>query len=572
MSGSRARAGWVAALGVPLALILALAGCADPSPPSPLPRRQMIVAASPLAAEAGLAILREGGTAVDAAIATQMVLTLVEPQSSGIGGGAFLVAYDHATRKIDTYDGRETAPKSATEALFLGPDGQPRRFPEVMAGGLAVGVPGTVRMLALAHREHGKLPWKTLFQPAIALAERGFAITPRLYEELKSDRFMARFPAAAAYFLQEDGTPKPIGTILRNPALARALERIADEGPDAFYKGVMADDIAAAVGAARMNPGGLTAGDLAGYQAKKRPAVCGFYRSWRVCGMGLPSSGTITTLETLGMLEPFGLPFMVADAVDAVHLIAEAEKLAYADRNAYLGDPAFVDAPVAELLARDYIAARSKLISPDKAQAGRAAPGLPGRPAPSAPPPPDHSTSQVSIIDSAGNAVAMTTTINTAFGSHVMVHGFLLNNELLDFDFRPREGDTPAANRPEPGKRPLSSMAPTLVFDRNEGLTLVAGSPGGGAIIGYVVQALVAALDWDLPAVSVVSLPHFLNRNGPTELEEGTAIVAIGKSLRRMGHEIEVRRLDSGLNVIRVTPEGMDGASDPRREGVALGD
>jgi gamma-glutamyltranspeptidase / glutathione hydrolase len=564
-----ARAGY--RLWLSVAGALALAGCTA-QPPSPLPKRHMIVAANPLAAEAGRDILRRGGSAVDAAIATQMVLTLVEPQSSGLGGGAFLVEYDRASGKLDTYDGRETAPKAATERLFLGADGAPRRFPAVMAGGLAVGVPGALRMLALAHRDHGRLPWKALFRPAIAMADRGFAISPRLYEELKSDRFMARFPAAAAYFLQPDGTPKPIGTILRNPDLARTFARIADEGPDAFYRGVMADDIAAAVQAARLNPGGLTAADLAAYRAKKRQAVCGFYRSWRVCGMGLPSSGTITTIETLGLLEPFGLPAMAPGALAAVHLISEAEKLAYADRDAYLGDPDFVRAPVARLLARDYIEGRGRQISPERTM-GNAAPGLPDmRAPPSAPPPPVHSTSHISIVDDAGNAVAMTTTVNTAFGSHVMVHGFLLNNELLDFAFRPRVDGTPVANRPEPGKRPLSSMAPTLVFDRNEDLALVAGSPGGGAIIGYVVQALVAALDWDLPAATVVSLPHFLNRNGPTELEEGTAIAGIGEALRRMGHMVRVHRLDSGLNVIRVTPNGFDGASDPRREGVALGD
>jgi gamma-glutamyltranspeptidase/glutathione hydrolase len=569
-----------------LALGALLAACAleGPEPGSfrlagedtrELPRRHMIVAAHPLAAEAGRAILRAGGSAVDAAIAAQMVLTLVEPQSSGIGGGAFLVHYRRASGRIETYDGRETAPSATMAQMFLDEYDRPRRFPDVMTGGLAVGVPGVLRMLELAHRDHGRLPWRALFAPAIALAERGFAISPRLYNSIGEARFLDRFASTAEYFLRSDGRPKPLGTMLRNPELARTLRLIAEGGADAFYAGPIAADIAAAVASSPVNPSVLTREDLARYRAIKRAAVCGPYRVWRVCGPPPPSSGGISTLQILALLEPFPMADIEPGSAAAVHLVSEASRLAYADRAVHLADPAFVSVPSDGLLERAYLAQRARLISRERAM-GRAEAGLPragdgDRLAPGEQPVVP-STSHMSIVDAEGNAVSLTSSIQTAFGSHLMVRGFLLNNQLTDFAFRPEVDDRAVANRPEPGKRPLSSMAPILVFDRDGRLAFVVGSPGGTYIIAYVAQALIAALDWNLRAREAVSLPHHVNRNGATELEEGTALAELKPALEALGHQVELRALGSGLNAIRVTPRGYDGAADPRRDGVALGD
>jgi len=555
------------------AVALLLAACAGPTAPE-LPQRHMVVAANPLAAEAGLEVLRAGGSAVDAAVAVQMVLTLVEPQSSGIGGGAFLLSYDRKTGKIESYDGRETAPSAATPKLLLGPNGEPLPFREAMTGGVAVGVPGTLRMLELAQREHGKLPWARLFDRAITLASGGFNVSPRLYEEGKQqEQRLARIRSTASYLLTPDLHMKPVGTLLKNPALAEVLRAVAAGGADAFYTGSIAADIAAAVESAPVRPGALTAADIAAYKPVKREPVCRHYRAHRVCGMGPPSSGGITTLEILGLLEKFGLPRMAPNSLEAVHLFAEASKLAYADRAQYLGDPAFVRVPVAGLLDRAYIDTRAQLINGARSM-GRASAGVPSAAAAYAPGEmvPVVSTSHMSIVDDEGNAVAMTTSIQTGFGSGVMVRGFLLNNELTDFSFRPERDGRAIANAPGAGKRPLSSMAPTLVFDPSDRLELVAGSPGGTWIIGYVAQALVAVLDWKLTAQEAASLPHVLNRNGATELEAGTPLAVLAAPLQAMGHETAMRNLESGLAIIHVTPRGLEGGADPRREGAALGD
>ncbi|MFQ5958484.1 MAG: gamma-glutamyltransferase, partial [Alphaproteobacteria bacterium] len=537
--------------------------------------RYMIAAANPLAAGAGLEVLREGGGAVDAAIAAQMVLNLVEPQSSGIGGGGFMLYYDAASGRVFAYDGRETAPAAATPGLFLDGDGQPFAFFDAVIGGRSVGVPGLLAMLELAHRRHGRLPWARLFAPAVALAEKGFAVSPRLHELISSAKGLDVFAATRAYFLTPDGAPRAVGARLANPAFAETLRTIAAEGITPFYRGAIAADIIAAVRGARRSPGLLAAEDLADYAAKLREPVCAPYRQWRVCGMGPPSSGGITTLQVLGLLERFDLAAMAPGSPEAVHLISEASRLAYADRARYLADADFVAVPVRGLVDQSYLARRAGAIDPGRSM-GKAAAGTPptqggfvGAPDAGTG---GASTTHLSVVDADGNAVSMTTSIESAFGSRLMVRGFLLNNQLTDFSFRPSVDGVPVANRVEPGKRPRSSMAPTLVFGRDGALTMAIGSPGGSRIIGYVVGALVAALDWGLDMQQAVSLPHHVNRNGSTEIEAETSLVAIEGALAARGHEVRRRRLTSGLHGIAVTAAGLEGGADPRREGVAVGD
>ncbi len=535
----------------------------------------MVAAANPLAAEAGREILRRGGSAVDAAIAMQMVLNLVEPQSSGIGGGGFLLHFDAESGEIAAYDGRETAPTAATADMLVSPDGTAKAFYEAVVGGGAVGVPGLLRMLEMAHARHGRLPWADLFAAAIRLAEEGFAVSPRLHRLIARDRYLKTFPETAGYFYRADGSPREVGESLVNLPLAHTLRAIARGGADAFYRGEIARDIVAAVGGAAVNPGVMSLADLAGYAAKMRTAVCRPYRTWRVCGMPPPSSGGIATLQALGILEAFDLRALAPGSLPAVHLISEASRLAFADRDFYLADPDFVAVPVAALLDPDYLNQRAALISPRHSM-GPARPGsVPERAAVPSAPAPAHvsaSTTHMSVIDGAGNAVAFTSSIENVFGSRLMVHGFLLNNQLTDFAFRPEIDGRPVANRAAPGKRPLSSMSPTLVFDGRERLVMTVGSPGGPRIIGYVLKTLVATRDWGLDLQRAIELPNHVNRNAATEIEAGTPLVALEAGLVAMGHDVVIRELESGLHGIMVTDSGLSGGADPRREGVALGD
>jgi len=550
-------------------LCVAAAAHAQPS------RRDMIATANPLASEAGRAILRKGGSAVDAAIAAQMVLNLVEPESSGIGGGAIMVLWSAKERRVTTFDGRETAPAAAKPDRFLDAQGKPLSYFDALVGGRSVGVPGLLRMLDLAHRRFGKLPWAALFAPAIHLAETGYPMSEKLHDELARDHLFARTGAPPSLFFAADGKVKPVGTILHNPELAAVLTTIAQEGADAFYRGAIAADIVATVDHAAVNPGDITAADIAAYKAKERAPVCGFYRVYRLCGMGPPSSGGIAVIEILDLLQPFDLQHQV-NTPEAWNLFAQASRLAYADRDRYVADPDFVKAPVSGLLDRAYLDARSKLIERGHFPPGPMAPGDPpgehadnwGRDAT----PEFPSTSNLAVVDRDGNALDMTTTIEFAFGSHLMLHGFLLNNELTDFSFVPEDNGKPVANRVEGGKRPRSSMSPTLVFDRHGKLAMSVGSAGGAAIITDVAKTLLAALDWHFGLQRAMDLPNVGNRNGATDVESTHDADALAASLAADGSPIRRNGRASGLSGIRVTRKGFEGAADKRRAGIALGD
>nr|WP_301299813.1 gamma-glutamyltransferase [Pseudomonas laurylsulfativorans] len=555
--------------------------------------KYMAAAANPLAAEAGREMLRRGGSAIDAAIAMQAVLTLVEPQSSGIGGGALIVLWDG--KAVRTYDGRETAPAGATEKLFLQADGQPMGFNQAQIGGRSVGTPGVLRALELAHQKHGRLPWAQLFEPAIQLAEQGFAISPRLHQLIAADSSMPRSPEMMAYFRNADGSPKAVGTNLKNPPLAAVFKRIAREGAVALYKGPVAEEIAARV-QKHANPGSLSVSDLAHYQAKERAPLCTDYKRWQVCGMPPPSSGGIAVAQILGTLQALEArdkrlalaplkpvkttaPAGIEPDPLAVHLISEAERLAYADRAQYLADADFVPVPVKGLVDPAYLASRAALIG--ERSMGTAKPGTP--PGIQVAYAPDRSplrisTSQVVAVDDAGGAVSMTTTIESAFGSHIMVQGFMLNNEMTDFSFIPEENGQKVANRVEPGKRPRSSMAPTLIFDRQSGEFLATvGSPGGSQIIEYVAKSAIGLLDWNLDAQAAINLPNFGSRNGPTELERGQFSPMLIQALKDKGHSVSEIDMTSGTQaIVRVKDAqgkaSLAGGADPRREGQALGD
>jgi gamma-glutamyltranspeptidase/glutathione hydrolase len=542
---------------------------------------QLVVSANPHASNAGLRILRAGGGVVDAAIAVQLVLTLVEPQSSGIGGGAFMLLYsaggDRGT--VTAYEGRETAPAAATPDMFLGANGRPDSFANAGVGGLAVGVPGALRMLEMAHREHGRLPWADLFAPAIELAENGFEVSPRLFGLLNGFKRFARGDDFRRYFYDAAGEPHPVGYRLENPEYAAALKALAAGGAEVMHTGELAAAIAAEIRDNNVRPGRMTPKDLADYEAHVSAPLCTPYREWRVCGPQLPSSGGVTTQQVLGILAHLELPDIRTQPVQAIHLFAEANRLAFADRNLYLADPQFVAAPVAGLLDAGYLSSRAALIDPEKALATI----VPGEPLPAAawefaPGKPSErpSTSHFSIVDRFGDAVAMTTSVQGAFGSQLMVGGFILNNQLTDFDYVPTAGGKPVANRVEGGKRPLSSMSPTMLLDQRGRLRLAIGSPGGTRIIGFVAQSIVGVVDWHLDVQQAVAAPHFLAEEGPIELEDGTAITAHGQALEALGHRVAVNDMNSGLHAIAIEyprrGRVLLGGVDPRREGVALGD
>jgi gamma-glutamyltranspeptidase / glutathione hydrolase len=534
----------------------------------------MVAAANPLAVEAGARILEQGGSAADAMVAVQTVLGLVEPQSSGLGGGAFLVWYDAESGKLTTLDARETAPLAATPTYFQDENGEPLEFFDAVVGGRSVGTPGTPALLEAAHRRWGKANWGSLFEDAIELAEDGFEVSPRLAGLVAedSDR-LGRFPATKAYFFP-DGNAIAAGATLRNPDYAHVLRRLATEGSDAFYTGEIAEGIVDTVRSAEGNPGLLSAEDLARYRVIERPAVCAEYRDHDICGMGPPSSGALTVGQILGMLGGYDLAALGAENPESWRLIGDASRLAFADRGRYMADSDFVPVPTEGLVAPDYLSERGKLLSGDDAlpEVSAGSPGwshamLWGEDSAIEFP----STSHISIVDADGNALSMTTTIENGFGSRLFTQGFLLNNELTDFSFETHDdAGYPIANRLEPGKRPRSSMAPSIVM-KDDRPVLVIGSPGGSRIIGYVAKAIIGHLDWELDVQQAIALPNVVNRFGAMDVEASTDAAALTQPLTDLGFEVNETDLTSGLHGIAITPEGLSGGADPRREGIALG-
>lgn len=531
----------------------------------------IVSAADPRAAAAGQEILRAGGSAADAQMAMMLALTVVEPQSSGIGGGGFFIYQDAKTGVLTTIDGREKAPAAATPDRFVGPDGKPLGYLDAIPGGRSVGVPGNIRLMAMVHARWGKLPWKALFAPAIKLAEEGYAVTPPMANGIKNvSPLWKDFPATAAQYMH-DGKPYVVGETIRNPALAATLRRIADEGADAFYTGPIAQAIVDAATGTTRRPSDITLADLAAYEAKQRPAVCGHYRVYRICGMGPPSSGATTVLQILGLLERFDMRALGRDNPVAWHLIGEAMLLAYADREKYLGDGDFVDVPVAGLIDPAYIKARSKLISVRKTLATHDAGTPPGAP---------HRTAAVQAevpgtthfisVDREGSVATMTSTVEGPFGSQILSGGFVLNNELTDFTYAPEKDGAPVANRVQPGKRPLSSMSPTIVYDDAGKPIFTVGAAGGKTIIMQVAKALIAHLDWGMDARESIGLGLVYFNSKGLVLEEGTAVAPMKEALEKLGHVVAVGKLGLKANAAELTPNGWVGAADPRSVGVAL--
>lgn len=536
-------------------------------------RSYMVVAANPYASWAGKNILAKGGSAIDAAIAVQAMLTLVEPQSSGIGGGAFILYWDNKAKKLLTFDGRETAPMASTPDMFMAGRDKPMPWIDAVVGGKAVGVPGVLKSLELAHQEFGKLPWNTLFDDAINKSVEGFRVSERLAKLLALNIHpgLNKFRDSAVYFYP-DGKPLAKDALRKNSALARTLMHIAQTGADGFYQGDLAKNMAKAVQFAIINPGKLTAEDFADYKAIKRPPVCGSYNDYQVCGMAPPSSGGVNVLQILRMLEPFELAKYAPNSLAAMHLFTQASKLAYADREMYIADSDFSRLPVSALISQSYLGDRARKISPHK-DMGRAIAGQPyamlnvGEDSAYELP----NTSHFSIVDSEGNALSMTTSIEFAFGSGLFVEGFLLNNQMTDFSLNPYQNNRPVLNRVEPRKRPRSAMSPTMVFDKEGKLVLLLGSPGGSRIINYVAQTLIAVLDWGLDIQQAINLPRVTNRNDYTALEKGTSAESLASELEAKGHRVKIIDLNSGLHGIQIKDKVLIGGADPRREGVAVG-
>ena len=586
MTGQLERLAALAALIALLAGPAAAQQAADavaPEAPSAVTERQavkarshMVAAANPLAAEAGIEVLRNGGNAADALVAVQTILGLVEPQSSGLGGGAFLVWYDAASGTVTTFDGRETAPASATPDLFRGPEGKPLGFFEAVVGGRSVGVPGVPRLLETVQARYGKRDWAGLLQPAIELAEEGFAVSARLHTLIAGDAGkLDSQPAARAYFHAPDGAPLAEGTILRNPDYAATLKAMQAGGADAFYSGEIADSIVAAVTGHAANPGGLSAGDLAAYAVKERPAVCAPYRGLSVCGMGPPSSGALTIGQILGMVEPFDLATLGPDDPESWRIIGDATRLAFADRERYMADSDFVSVPRG-LLNPGYLQSRSALL--------RRPTALPDDAVTAGSPPWDRaelridgvsfdmpSTSHFTIVDDDGNVLSMTSSVENAFGSRQFVAGFLLNNQLTDFSFAPEKDGQAVANSVAPGKRPRSSMSPTIVLADGKPVYAL-GSPGGSSIIPYVANTLIALVDWKMDMQQAIALPHLHNRFGTYDLEAGTSAEGLAPDLEALGYKTRISDQNSGLHGIATGQDGLTGGADPRREGIALGD
>ncbi|MCY9853906.1 gamma-glutamyltransferase [Vibrio mediterranei] len=535
----------------------------------------MVTAANPEATQAGAEVLARGGNAVDAMVAVQLMLGLVEPQSSGIGGGSFLVYWDSKKQRLTTYDGRETAPSAANGDLFLDKNGKPLKFYDAVVGGRSVGTPGTVKLLWDVHQKYGALDWDEVVLPIAQKAEQGFTISERLSMLIENDvDFLTRHPTTAAYFLNKDGTPKTQGTLLKNPEYAQTLRTIAEKGSDGFYKGLVATAIVNAVQEeAASNPGKLSLADLANYQVKNRQAVCAPYKQYDVCGMGPPSSGALTLGQILMLTEPFKLNELGSNNPTSWQILADASRLAFADRGLYMADSDFFDVPVKGLLDQKYIAERSALITPNKALQKVSAGSPPTvktvqlaqDQAIELP-----STTHFNIVDSQGNVISMTSSIENVFGSRVMAAGFLLNNELTDFSFVASKDGKPVANRVEANKRPRSSMAPTIVMHDDKPY-LAIGSPGGSRIIGYVAQSIIAHVDWGMDIQQAIDQPRMINRFGAMDVEINTPLADYAQQFEAMGYSVNKRDLNSGLHAIRITETGLEGAADPRREGVAIG-
>lgn len=536
-------------------------------------KRYMVVSANPLATRAGEAVLAEGGSAVDAAIAVQFMLGLVEPQSSGIGGGLFLLHWSDKAKQLDTLDGRETAPAAATPQWFMQADGKVMDWRRAYVGGRSVGTPGAVRALAMAHRRWGRLPWARLLAPAIETAERGFAVSPRLHGLLVQgwNAGLKSLPAASEYFYPQ-GEPLAVGQIRDNKPYAALLRRLAREGEAAFYTGENARVLVDAVNQSPFNPGQMTEADISQYQALAREPVCAPYRLYRVCSMAPPSSGGLAVLQMLGLLDGFDLGAEPPNSEQAVHWISQASRLAFADRDRFAADPAFSPVPVAGLLDSAYLKGRAAWIDPQR-DGGEAVAGEPAgaQALVSAQAPEFENTSHVSVVDAKGQAVSMTTSIENAFGSGLMVNGYLLNNQLTDFSLTPEKGGYRVANRVQAGKRPRSSMAPMMVFDAKGQLQMIAGSPGGSRIINYVAQSLVAMMDWKLGPQAAADLPKFGHRNDSLALEAGTPLAEAAEAFKARGYKVQVTDMNSGLHLIRRQGNGWLGGADPRREGLALG-